>query len=150
MTNPTTGETLSLELCRTFAAPRERVFAAWTDPAQLAQWFCPPEAETFKAEVDLRVGGRYTIGMKNRETGAEHITNGTYKEVSPPEKLVFTWLWEGQDPETHTTLVTLTFRDLGDTTELVLKHEGFPDQNMCGQHNQGWVGCLDSLDRFIA
>lgn len=116
----------------------------------MAQWFCPPDAETFKSEVDLKVGGNYVIGMRNRETGEEHITKGTYQEVSPPEKLVFTWLWEGQDPETHTTLVTLNFRDLGNKTELVLKHEGFPDQNMSDQHNQGWVGCLDGLEKFIS
>jgi uncharacterized protein YndB with AHSA1/START domain len=145
----TAGKELSLSLSRTFAAPRERVFAAWTDPAQMSRWFCSPSSENFKAEVDLKVGGRYTIGMRNRETGEEYITNGTYKEVRPPERLVFTWLWEGQDPETHTTLVTLDFRDMGDKTEIVLKHEGFPDQNMCDQHNQGWQGCFSSLEKYI-
>ena len=98
------------------------------------------------------MGGRYRIGMKDRKTGEEHITNGTYQEVRPPERLVFTWLWEGQNPDTHTTLVTLDFRvagELGDKTELVLKHERFPDQHMCDQHRQGWEGCFTNLEKLL-
>ncbi len=115
----------------------------------MQKWFCPPTAENVASEVDLRAGGRYRIAMKDRQTGEMHITGGTYQEVSPPERLVFTWLWEGQNPATHETLVTVEFRDRGDETEITLKHERFPDQNMCDQHNQGWNGCLDRLEKFL-
>ena len=150
MTADTSQETIQLEITRTFNAPREKVFAAWTDAEQMGKWFCPPEAETFKTEADVKVGGSYVIGMKNRETGEEHVTRGTYKEIRPPERLVFTWLWDGQNPDTHRTLVTIDFQDLDGKTELVLKHEGFPDQNMCDQHRQGWEGCFAGLDGFVA
>ncbi len=152
MTDKLADQTLRVDLRRTFNAPRERVFAAWTDAEQMSKWFCPPDAETFKSEVDLKVGGSYVIGMKNRKTGEKHVVRGTYKEIRPPERLVFTWLWDGQNAGTHTTLVTLDFRVVGerdDKTELVLKHEGFPDQHMCDQHRQGWESCLTGLDGFI-
>ena len=153
MSADTAQNAIQLEMTRTFNAPRDRVFAAWTDPEQMGSWFCPPDAETFIAEVDLKVGGSYVIGMRNRETGEDHVTRGTYKEVHPPERLVFTWLWDGQNPDTHRTLVTLDFRETGaenEKTEITLKHEGFPDQNMCDQHHQGWEGCFAGLDGFIA
>lgn len=152
MSTDAAQEAIQLEITRTFAAPRERVFAAWTDAEQMGEWFCPPDAETFKAEADVKVGGNYVIGMKNRETGEEHVVRGTYKEIRPPERLAFTWLWHGQNADTHTTLVTLDFRVVGeqsDQTELVLKHEGFPDQHMCDQHRQGWEGCFTGLDHHV-
>ena len=149
MSDDTAQEAMQLEITRTFDAPRDRVFAAWTDAEQMGNWFCPPDAETFKAEADLKVGGNYVIGMKNRKTGEEHIVRGTYKEIRPPERLVFTWLWDGQNPDTHTTQVTLDFHEFGDKTELALKHEGFPDQNMCDQHRQGWEGCFAGLDHHV-
>jgi uncharacterized protein YndB with AHSA1/START domain len=85
----------SLFLKRTFAAPRAKVFEAWTKPEALLNWFAvTPDHVPSVAEVDLRVGGRYRIGMKHRPTGNEHIATGVYQEVVTNERLVFTWRWE--------------------------------------------------------
>jgi len=136
----------TLVLKRTIAAPRARVFDAWTSPNLMRLWFCP--AEDFRvdiAEVDLRVGGAFRIGMKppGREV---RIARGVYREIRRPEKLVFTWSWEHDPIET---LVTLTFHDLGTATEIVLKHENFPSISQRDDHAHGWTGCLDHLEKVL-
>ena len=95
-----------LVVTRIFAAPRERVFKAWTDPNQLSRWFGPSDEYTAKAEIDLRVGGAYRLEM-HHSGGNVHTVVGTYREIIPPEKLSFTWQWEGSPaPDT---LVTIDF-----------------------------------------
>jgi uncharacterized protein YndB with AHSA1/START domain len=138
-----------LQLTRTFKVPRERVFRAWTDPAELRQWFRADPAFTVSiAEVDLQVGGRYRLAMQPPE-GDAYVMGGTYREVTPPERLVFTWTWEGDDDNPET-LVTLEFRDRGGETEVVLTHSGFASEEQRGNHEDGWNGCLDQLGGFLA
>lgn len=139
--------TLTLVLKRTIAVPRARVFDAWTTPEVMRQWFCPNESFSVDiAEVDLRVGGTFRIGMR-RPDNKVHVATGIYREIRKPEKLVFTWSWE-HDP--MDTLITLTFNDLGNTTELVLKHEALPDVPRRDDHEHGWNGCLNHLDGFLS
>lgn len=140
-THPTTETTLQIN--RTFSAPRERVFRAWTEPEALKQWFVPgEEVFTASAEVDLRVGGKYRLVMQS-STGERYIAAGTYREIRFPEKLVFTWSFEGSDM--GETLVSLEFHDRGGSTELVLTHEFFPNKEQRDRHNMGWNSCLDHL-----
>jgi uncharacterized protein YndB with AHSA1/START domain len=138
----------SLELRCTFDAPWERVFRAWTDPVMLKQWFrAAPNFTTPIAEVDLRVGGRYRLGMKPPESDQVHIATGEYRLIQPPEKLVFTWAWEGAAvPET---LVTIEFRQIGHQTEITLTHKNFHDPAERDQHNQGWQACLTQLSLIL-
>ena len=136
-----------LQIRRTFAASREKVFRAWTEPEQLKKWFAPTdEYSTPIAEVDLRVGGRYRIQMRSPEGGL-HTVRGNYREVQTLEKLVYTWDWE--DNPMGETLVTVEFRDLDEATEIVLTHEFFPNQEAQDKHNQGWTGCLDRLAQYL-
>ncbi len=102
--------TTTLRLRRAFPAPPERVFRAWTTPAEMKQWTAPG-AMTPVAEVDLRPGGRYRIHMRAPD-GAEHHLVGGYRVVDPPKKLVYTWRWENS-PEAPETLVTVEFIDRG-------------------------------------
>jgi uncharacterized protein YndB with AHSA1/START domain len=143
--NPT-AET-SLQLKRTFSAPREKVFRAWTEPEALKQWFVPRDGmSTPTVEVDLRVGGKYRIVMKS-PTGELYVAIGTYREVRFPEKLVFTWTFEGS--ELGETVVTLEFHDQNGSTELVLTHQFFPNKEERDKHTMGWNGCLDHLAKFL-
>jgi uncharacterized protein YndB with AHSA1/START domain len=140
-THPTTETTLQIN--RTFAAKRESVFRAWTEPEALRQWFVPSEeVSTSSVEVDLRVGGRYRIVMES-SAGEVYIAVGTYREIRFPEKLVFTWSFEGSDM--GETLVSLEFHDRGNSTELVLTHELFLNKEQRDRHNMGWSSCLDHL-----
>jgi uncharacterized protein YndB with AHSA1/START domain len=132
----------SLLVRRRLPAPRAEVFRMWTEEEHIRQWFCPVGFSVAESRVDLRKGGSYRIGMKSPD-GNVHITVGVYQEISPPERLVFTWCWEG--PDALETLVTVEFRDLGGETEVVLRHDRFADTGRRDQHLGGWVGCLQHL-----
>lgn len=145
----------ALRLTRLFHVPRERLFTAWTDPEALKRWFSPSgDYSTPSAAVDLRVGGRYHIEMKAAD-GSLYTATGLYREVRPPERLVFTWAWEGKRSggpgltEFYDTLVTLEFRAVPDGTELRLLHERFPTTEERDRHRTGWTGCLDHLARLL-
>ena len=139
----------SLTLKRRLNAAPEKVYAAWTDPAQLAKWFGPKDIEALRVESDPRVGGRFSIVMRGtdacEETGAEeHHVSGVYREVVPNEKLVFTWAWRST-PERES-LVTVLIKPDGAGSLLTLIHEQFFDEEARDRHEHGWTGCLDKLE----
>jgi uncharacterized protein YndB with AHSA1/START domain len=133
---------------RTFKAPVERVYAAWTDAEQMKRWFAPGAMSVPTAVADARPGGRYRVQMSEGGSDCEfHTTGGIYREAIPNERLVFTWQWEGSDLET---LVTLEFKSLSaNETELTLRHEGFDSEDTRNKHGQGWDGCLAKLETFL-
>ena len=142
--------TTVLEIRRTFHASCERVFHAWTDPGQLKRWFAVEEGFTTPiAEVDLQVGGRYRLGMQPPGDNPILIVGGVYQEILIPKKLVFTWRWETPNEDEPETLVTVQFIDRGDLTEVILNHELFSDEMVRDKHGEGWVGCMDNLERFF-
>jgi uncharacterized protein YndB with AHSA1/START domain len=142
-----------LRLTRRFAAPRERVFDAWTDPELLRRWWAALEGwETALAEVDLRPGGAYRLSMRDGESGAVHTVVGEYVEVRRPERLAYTWTWEGEPEEmrgSERTLVEIEFVEDGDTTEVLLTHRGFAGPRIRDLHGEGWGGCLANLERRV-
>jgi uncharacterized protein YndB with AHSA1/START domain len=144
----TTNADTTLHLKRSFNAPRERVFEAWTNPDHLRKWHHPDEDyETSIVEVDLREGGAYRIGMRHIEKDILHVACGEYREISSPERLVFTWSWE--EREMDPTLVTIRFHDKGDQTEVELLHERFADAETRDHHETGWTGCTGSLAAYL-
>ena len=139
---------VTVRLQRTFQAPREKVFQAWTRPEDLKRWSAPGDLTTPIAEVDLRVGGRYRIDMRAPD-GTLHRVTGTYREVDPPNRLVYTWLWE-TTPGATETLVTVEFHDRAGRTEVVLTHERLPDAEARARHEHGWNGCFEKLATLFA
>ena len=136
----------SMTIRRTIGASRQRVFEAWTEPAHLKNWWrANPKWSTEIAEVDLKVGGKYRLGMRDPEQDGPFVCFGEFVEIDPPEKLVYTWSWEAPGMEVGETLVTVEFIEKGDATELVLKHERFPDAEAAAKHNEGWSGCLNNF-----
>src|SRR5512136_312745 len=85
-------QNLQVVVERTFLASRERVFKAWTDPHLMGKWFAPAPLKPVEIETNVTVGGRYRIGMRQQD-GTIHYAVGTYIEILPPERLVFTWAW---------------------------------------------------------
>ncbi len=133
-----------LEMSRTFNADRPRVFEAFTKPESLAQWWGPVGVSAPRVELDLQKGGAFEIDMHN-SSGGVHYLSGVYEEISPHDRLVFTWAWgQGADkgPSTH---VTLEFRDVADGTEILLTHRGFATEDARDQHGSGWTGCFECL-----
>jgi uncharacterized protein YndB with AHSA1/START domain len=137
----------SLTLKRRLNAAPEKVYAAWTQPAQIARWFGPDAGAVKRAETDMRVGGRYTIVFQT-EDGEEHHVSGIYREVIPNEKLVFSWAWRST-PERES-LVTILIRPDGTGALLTLIHEHFFDEAARDRHEFGWTGALNKLERLFA
>ena len=142
--------TTRLKIRRVYRASRERVFRAWTDPEQLKKWFAVADGFTTPiADVDLQVGGKYRLGMQPPGDDGVLIVGGVYQQIVPPEKLVFTWRWESPNADEPETLVTVEFYEQGNATEVILKHELFSDALQRDKHGEGWVGCMDHLERLI-
>jgi len=138
----------SLTIVRNINASRERVFAAWTDPTQLAQWFKPSPDFTSTASNDLRRGGDFKIQLSNK-AGKAHNATGKYMEILPPERLVFTWSWV-DDRSADGSLITVLLRDLGNnSTELTFTHSMLPTAESAQKHTQGWTGCLNQCQLFL-
>lgn len=139
-----------LNLIRPIRTSCEKVFDAWTKPAQLKEWFAVAEGFTTPiAEVDLKVGGRYRLGMKAAGDNPLLVVGGVYQEIVRPQKLVFTWRWENGDPNEPETLVTVEFFENNGLTDVLLKHELFTDIAQRDKHAEGWQGCLNKLEQLI-
>jgi uncharacterized protein YndB with AHSA1/START domain len=134
MTIPDLGFTLD----RTYAATPERVYAHFAEPELMARWFCPnPEVPT-TCDLDVRPGGAWRVVM------GEWVVGGTYLEVEPLSRLVFTFDWDHDDD--GPTTVTVVITEEGDGTRLVLAHE---EADREGGHEEGWVLSLARLDRAL-
>jgi uncharacterized protein YndB with AHSA1/START domain len=143
------AEKLSLEIKRLIKAPRDRVYAAWTDPAQLKQWFGPENVQTRDLMADARVGGKFRWDLTNSE-GEEMTMLGEYRELQPGKKIVFTWQWDDdEDWENHTSIVTVELDDADGGTELRLIHEQLPNEESRDGHTRGWESALDKLENFF-
>ena len=132
---------------RTVAATPEKVFAAWTNPNLLAQWWGPPGSRVSSVEVDLQVNGRYRIGIIQPSQDTYYVY-GTYQIIQPPKKLEFTWRWEQPEMDIGNSLVTVEIRGNGRSTHITLTHTQLPEPALT-PHRQGWEGILDSLLNFL-
>ena len=142
-------EDTKLVVKRVIHAPRARVYEAWTDPAQLKQWFGPENVQTRDLIVDTRVGGKYRWDLVNQE-GEEMSVFGEYRELVSGERIVFTWQWDDDDVwQNRTSLVTVEFSDREGGTEVRLRHEQLPSEESRDRHNQGWNSVLDRLEHFL-
>ena len=138
-TTDTSG--FQLTLTRVINVPCALVYRAWTEPAQLAQWFSPAEVELRRATTEIKVGGAFRFHMVSKN--GDHIATGTYLEIIPDRRLQFTWTWETYAmPDS---VVTVDFEDLGGTTRLTLRHEGLPDQEDADQHTHGWTSMFEKF-----
>jgi uncharacterized protein YndB with AHSA1/START domain len=144
-----TDENTRLEIRRVINAPRDRVYAAWTDPAQLKEWWGPESVRTRNLVADARVGGKYRWDLTNPE-GEEMTVFGEYRELVAGKKIVFTWKWDDDDDwKTVNSVVTIELSDRDGGTELTLTHEKLPSEASRDRHNEGWESVLDRLEKFF-
>lgn len=137
----------SLIVRKTFAVSRRRLFAAWSRPELMAQWFFP--APEWRAEVsaDVRVQGEYRVVMHD-PAGGVHVQHGVYLQIEPVSRLVFTWSCE--ELGVSQSIVTLEFAERGaNSAELILTHELPDDPAILREHEEGWNGCFASLTRLL-
>ncbi|MHB1134587.1 MAG: SRPBCC family protein [Chloroflexota bacterium] len=149
-----TGRTLVVT--SVFDAPRERVFQAFTDPAQVKCWWGPQGFTAPHADIDLRPGGRYLYCMRSPE-GQDMWSTGVYREIRAPERLVYTDSFADEKgnvvPASHygmeeewplELLVTLTFEEQGGKTKVTFKQAGVP----AGDADLSEAGWKESMARL--
>jgi uncharacterized protein YndB with AHSA1/START domain len=142
------AEKPSLVLTRFYPVEPEKVWRAWTDPQALKRWWGPGGAEPVAvADLDLRKGGRFRIVFGGAQ-GTDHEVQGSYREVVPNRKLVFTWTWPRTTPERES-VVTIELKKVPRGTELVFRHEQLFDESVRDGHRRGWTESLVKLERLL-
>ena len=139
-----------LVITRIFDAPRELVFNTWVDPEQAAYWIGPRGFTAHHLEGELRPGGAWRLCLRPDDGGKDLCQGGVYREVVAPERLVFTFAWEGEGenggpgPET---LVTVTFAEHeGNKTRLIFRQSVFKSIEQLEGHGGGWNSTFDRLE----
>lgn len=154
----TDSPTHFVEFERKFRAPRHEVFAAFVDSEAVLDWWAPKGWFTQSAEMEVRVGGKYRFGMRSDDTPSLMFVGGEYLEIDPPRLLRFTYVWEpGGAGERWRplqligvcTVVTLEFIDLGASTIVRIRHDGFPTAEGALAHRSGWSSNWDCLDEYL-
>jgi uncharacterized protein YndB with AHSA1/START domain len=138
----------TLRMKRTYQAPVQRVFEAWTSPEVMRRWWhAERDWETSEAEVDLRVGGDVRVVMRDSGEDSEYGGGGRYTVVDPPHRLAFSWVW---DHEPHETLIEIEFEESDGATIVRFTHSGLLDEESLRAHEGGWSRCFDNLERTLA
>ncbi len=143
------SDELTLEMKRVLTAVPSVVFGASSDSSELAKWWGPEGFTTPSLEFQPRVGENYRIEMQPPEGDPFYLT-GEFREVDPPARLAYTFVWEDPDPDDVETLVALSFRDLGESTEVVFTQGPFKTEARRALHRDGWMDGFDTLERLIS
>lgn len=145
MNAPKVQRDTELRVERLIAAPPERLFALWTDPKLLVQWWGPEGYQTASLSLDPQPGGKWTTVMRTPE-GVLRTASGVYRAIEPPRRLVFTWAWvDAAGVHGHESEVTVTFDAVPGGTRLVVHHKDFPDHDACTRHGMAWSSSFNRL-----
>ncbi len=140
------GHTLTME--RTFAAPAQRVFDAFTSEEVMRRWWhAGHDWETTEAQVDLRLGGALRVVMRDPHEDVEYGGGGEYTEIDPPARLAFTWTW---DNDTKRQLIEIDFEETDGATRMRFTHSGLWDEESVASHEGGWSTAFENLGRTLA
>ncbi len=137
--------TLTIE--RTFAAPAERVFEAFTSEEVMRRWWhAGTDWETPEADVDLRVGGEIRVVMRDPHKDESYGGGGRYTEVEPPSRLAFTWLWDDVPvPDQAEQMIEIEFAERDGETTVRFTHRNLWDEEALADHEDGWNTCFKNL-----
>jgi len=152
LTTPTDRE---IRVERVFDAPHDRVFAVYTDPELIPEWWGPRGTTTVVDAMDVRPGGSWRFIMRNSD-GSESGFRGTYREITPPERIVQTFEWEPMPG--HVSVETATFEDLGDRTKVITtsifhtaeERDGMLGSGMEGGMNETYARLDELLERLAS
>ena len=133
---------------RTFDAPAEDVFDAWTNPEVIERWFRPGrDWKKPSAEVDLRVGGTVRVVMRD-PSGDPVEAGGEYTEIDRPRRLAFTWTFE--DDPSNQQLIELEFIEQDGATTVVFVNSNISEEKRRDAQYEGWTACIDNMERVLA
>jgi uncharacterized protein YndB with AHSA1/START domain len=139
-----------LVITRVFDAPRELVWRLWTDPEHAKHWWGPVHHPGVQLSMDVRPGGRWRHCLRSVETGEDLWHHGVFREVKPPERLVFTFAWEQEGERGQENLVTVTFVEEGNKTRMTFRHAPLWSDGERDGHGEGWSSTFDRLATHIA
>ncbi len=143
------GEPNFIKLKRIYAAPRARVFAAWTERAQIEKWFAPRGFTIEEYAGAASPGVAWRAAMRSRQ-GGDYRSSGVCKEIIEPEKIVYTHSWEDEnDARSPETTVTVEFSEFHGMTVLVFHQALFPTAESRDSHEEGWCTCLERLAEHL-
>ena len=138
-----------LTITRVFNAPRSLVFKVWTQPEHFSRWLGPKDFTTIGCQMNVQVGGMYRACIRSPE-GNDHWMQGVYREITEPERLVFTFAWEDENNQPkHETLVTVTFEEHNNKTLMTFQQAIFESIESRDSHNTGWSECFDRLATYL-
>ncbi len=130
----TTPSDREIHIERVFDAPRDRVYAVYTDPALIPEWWGPRGTTAVVEKMDVRTGGDWRFLIRNSD-GSETGFRGTYREVTAPERIVQTFEWDGMPG--YICVETATFEDLGDRTKVATTSLFFTTEERDGMLGSG-------------
>jgi uncharacterized protein YndB with AHSA1/START domain len=139
------GQIVRIE--RTFDAPAEDVFDAWTSEEVIRRWFIPAQGwQEPSAKVDLRVGGTVRVVMRD-PSGAPVEASGEYTEIDRPNRLAFTWTFD--DDPANQQLIEIEFTERDGTTTVVFVNSNISEERRRDAQDDGWSTCFDNLERVL-
>lgn len=149
MAGGTQTETAQRELVitRTFDAPRELVWKAWTEPECVLHWLGPKGFTGLEFRIDDKAGGTWLSRMRGPD-GKELVNGGRVLEYVEPERLSFTFKWDDGGQEETTIEITLTGRD--GKTEMTFRQGLFETTESRDGHNGGWSESFEKLAEYLA
>lgn len=141
------GDGRELVITRTFHAPRELVWKAWTERDRAIRWAGPKDFTVPELDGDLRPGGAWRTVLRSPD-GVDHPQHGIYLEIVPPERLAFTFIWD--DSPENEMLVTITFAERAGKTEMTFRQTGFTSVGSRDGHEGGWNQAFDKLGEVLS
>jgi uncharacterized protein YndB with AHSA1/START domain len=152
--------THELHITRTFNAPRELVWRAWTDPEMAKQWSGPKQWPAFHMELGKKPGDRWRIGLRGNRPGTDIPTEiwqgGVLREFVPPERLVYTYAWENranvglpEDGDPHETVITVRLEEHAGKTTMHFHQAFFATAAERDGHNGGWNSSFERLEELV-
>lgn len=138
-----------LLITRIFDAPASLVFALWTEPRHFRRWMGPEDFDCPVAEMDLRVGGAYRGMIRSPQYG-ENWFGGTYREIEPNHRLVFTFAWDDGPSGEIETLVTITFTEQDGKTVQTFHQSPFSSIERRDSHVDGWTSAFEKAAAYAA
>jgi len=134
---------------RTFDAPADLVFSMWSDPEHFKNWMGPETFDCPVVDMDFRVGGAFRAMIRSGEHG-ENWFGGVYKEIEPPTKLVFTFIWDSGGPSDGVEiLITILFRETGGKTEQIFHQTGIATVQSRDSQMGGWSSAFNKQQHYV-
>lgn len=145
--DPGGPESLTLIVHRRIKASPDRLFRAWTDAEEFVRWWGPKDVVCERADIDLRVGGAYSIAHRLPD-GRLITISGAFEMIEPPSRIVYSWRIHPGAEATSRVIVAFLPRD--GETEVVVTHERIASEEIAADHERGWDGCLEGLAALVS